>query len=133
MDKYYYLRLCPSKDLVADMKHLTVEQRYEIWAMILQEWKQKDIALAIGKDKSVVSRELKLNCDNRNREYRADLAQRKYERRQKNKCKNLRFTEEVKQYVDGYLVKDFSPEQIAGRIALEGRECVSHERIYQYV
>ncbi|HOK36142.1 MAG TPA: hypothetical protein PLR72_02645 [Paludibacteraceae bacterium] len=47
--------------------------------MTQQVWKQKDIALAIGKDKSVVSRELKRNCDNRNREYRADLAQRKYE------------------------------------------------------
>jgi len=40
---------------------------------------------------------------------------------------------EVKQYVDEFLGKDFSPEQIAGRAKLEGRECVSHERIYQYV
>ncbi len=48
-------------------------------------------ALAIGKDKSVVSRELKRNCDNRDREYRADLAQRKYENRQKNKPKHIRF------------------------------------------
>jgi len=36
------------------MKHLTVEQRYTIWTMIQQECKQKDIALAISKDKSVV-------------------------------------------------------------------------------
>ncbi len=115
------------------MKHLTVEQRYTIWAMIQQGCKQKDIALAIGKDKSVVSRELKRNCDNRNREYRADLAQRKYENRQKNKPKHIRFTEEVKQYVDECLAKDFSPEQISRRSAVEGRKCVSHERIYQYV
>ena len=115
------------------MKHLTVEQRYTIWAMIQQGCKQKDIALAIGKDKSVVSRELKRNCDNRNREYRADLAQRKYENRQKNKPKHIRFTEEVKQYVDECLAKDYSPEQISGRAAVESRECVSHERIYQYV
>jgi len=98
-----------------------------------QGLKQKEIALAIGKDKSVVSRELKRNCDNRNREYRADLAQRKYESRQKNKGKRIRFTEEVKQYVDECLAKDYSPEQIRGRAVVEGRECVSHERIYQYV
>ncbi|MBP8944851.1 MAG: helix-turn-helix domain-containing protein, partial [Paludibacteraceae bacterium] len=49
------------------MKHLTVEQRYTIWAMMQQGLKQKEIALAIGKDKSVVSHELKRNCDNRNR------------------------------------------------------------------
>jgi len=47
--------------------------------MTQQVWKQKDIALAIRKDKSVVSRELNRNCNNRDREYRADLAQRKYE------------------------------------------------------
>jgi IS30 family transposase len=50
------------------MKHLTVEQRYTIWAMIQQECKQKDIALAISKDKSVVSRELRRNCDKRKAE-----------------------------------------------------------------
>ena len=42
------------------MKHLTVEQRYEIWAMLQKGSKQKDIALAIGKDKSVVSREFSI-------------------------------------------------------------------------
>ena len=115
------------------MKHLTVEERYEIWAMMQQGLQQKEIALAIGKDKSVVSRELKRNCDNRNREYRADLAQRKYESRQKNKPKHIRFTEEVKQYVEECLAKDFSPEQISGRAAVEDKKCVSHERIYQYV
>jgi len=101
--------------------------------MVQKGLKQKDIALAIGKNKSVVSCELRRNCDNRRREYRADLAQRKYENRQKNKPKHIRFTEEVKQHVDECLAKDFSPEQIRGRATVEGRKCVSHERIYQYV
>jgi len=35
------------------MKHLTVEERYTIWAMIQQGWKQKN-SIVIGKDKSVV-------------------------------------------------------------------------------
>ena len=115
------------------MKHLTVEQRYKIWAMLQQGFKQKDIASAIGKDKSVVSRELHRNCDNRSKKYKADLAQRKYENRQKNKPKHICFTQEVKQYVDNCLAKDFSPEQITGRAIVEGRQCVSHERIYQYI
>jgi len=42
------------------MKHLTVEQRNKIWAMLQQGLKQKYIALSIGKDKSVVSRELRI-------------------------------------------------------------------------
>jgi len=33
------------------MKHLTVEQRYKIWAMLQQGFKQKDIVLSIGKNK----------------------------------------------------------------------------------
>jgi IS30 family transposase len=110
------------------MKHLTVEQRYTIWVMVQQGVKQKDIAFVIGKDKSVVSRELRRNCDNRSKKYRADLAQRKYENRQKKKPKHICFTEKVKQYVDECLAKDFSPEQITGRAVVEGRECVSHER-----
>ncbi|MFH1005040.1 MAG: hypothetical protein V1781_06055, partial [Bacteroidota bacterium] len=46
---------------------------------------QKDIALAIGKDKSVVSRELSRNCDKRDKKYDDDLAQRKYQQRQRDK------------------------------------------------
>lgn len=48
------------------MSHLTSEQRYTISAMLAQNHPQNQIALAIGKDKSVVSRELKRNSDQRN-------------------------------------------------------------------
>lgn len=34
-----------------------------------QGYKQKDIAFTIGKDKSVVSREVNRNCDKRNKKY----------------------------------------------------------------
>ena len=44
-----------------------------------QNYSQKEISKAIGKDKSVVSRELKRNCDKRNGSYDHNLAQRKYE------------------------------------------------------
>jgi IS30 family transposase len=96
-------------------------------------YKQKDIALTIGKDKSVLSRELKRNCDKRSKKYDDDLAQRKYQQRQRNKPKHIHFTDEVKQCVDELLNKDYSPEQIAGRTKIEGKSCVSTERIYQYV
>lgn len=115
------------------MKHLTSEQRYTICVMIQQGYSQKDIALAIGKDKSVVSRELKRNCDMRSKKYDAVLAQRKYIQRQKNKPKHIRFTEDVKKMVDEALMKDYSPEQIAGRAKIKGKQCVSPERIYQYI
>ncbi len=94
---------------------------------------QKDIALAICKDKSVVSRELQRNCDLRNGVYDSDLAQRKHESRQKAKRKNRPFTDSIISYVEVGLVNDLSPEQIAGRAKLEGIPCVSHETIYKHV
>ena len=47
------------------MSHLTVEQRHAIDVMYNRGYKQIDIAKAIRKDKSVVGRELKRNCDKR--------------------------------------------------------------------
>ena len=115
------------------MKHLTKEQRYTISVMLEQGFTQKEIADTIGKDKSVVSREIKRNRDKRNGKYDADLAHRKYLHRQKTKPKKIRFTEQIKQYVIQKLDDDYSPEQIVGRAKIEGHQCVSHERIYQYV
>ncbi|MCP4107316.1 MAG: IS30 family transposase [Desulfobacteraceae bacterium] len=115
------------------MKHITQEQRYTICVMKKQGYKQKDIAFAIGKNKSVISRELNRNSDKRSNEYKSDLAQRKYVQRQKSKPKKIRFTQTVQQLVNDWLAEDYSPEQIVGRAKFEGRECVSHEHIYQYV
>lgn len=65
-----------------------------------QGYNQKEISKAIGKDKSVISRELKRNCDQRSGNYDNELAQRKYDRRQKNKLRAIKFTDAVRQYVD---------------------------------
>jgi IS30 family transposase len=115
------------------MKHLTLEQRYEISAMYKNGASQKDIAIALGKDKSTISRELKRNCDGRNGQYRATLAQTKCERRHKEKPKKEHFTAEIKQYVDVWINEEYSPEQIVGRARLQEFKCVSVERIYQYI
>ena len=44
-------------------RHLTREQRYQISALLQAGHSQKEIAEVIGKDKSVISRELKRNGD----------------------------------------------------------------------
>jgi IS30 family transposase len=99
--------------------------------MLQKGYKQKQIAEAIGKDKNIVCREIRRNCDARSGAYRYEFAQRKSEKRHQTKPKRILFTEQVKAYVDTWLKNDFSPEQIAGRAKLENVECVSHERIYQ--
>lgn len=115
------------------MKHLTDKQRYTISVMHEQGYKQIEIAKAVSKVKSTISRELKRNCDKRSGKYNWQLAQRKHENRQGQKPKHTRFTDEVKELVDGWIAEDYSPEQISGRAKIEGEKCVSHERIYQYI
>ena len=115
------------------MSHLTSEQRYTISAMLAQNHPQNQIALAIGKDKSVVSRELKRNSDQRNGIYKSDLANLKYKQRQEQKNRPIIFTATIKKYVEDGLNNEYSPEQINGRAKLDGIPCVSHECIYQYI
>lgn len=115
------------------MSHLTVEQRYEISALCVAGHTQSFIAKQIGKDKSVISRELKRNADGRSGRYKADLAQRKYAERVRGKPKIIRLTTDVQNRIRDYLDMDYSPEQIAGVCKKEGLAMVSHERIYQYI
>jgi IS30 family transposase len=115
------------------MSHLTQEQRYTIDVLRKEKYSQTDIAERIGRDKSVVCRELQRNSDKRSGAYKADLAERKCAERHQLKPKKIYFTEAVKSHVNEYLEKDYSPEQITGASKKEGIVYVSHERIYQYV
>ena len=74
MVKYQY-RL---QSKVVNMGHLTQAQRPTISVMNEQGYLHKEISEATGKDKSVVRRVLKRNCDQRSGRYNSDLTHRKY-------------------------------------------------------
>lgn len=115
------------------MSHLTREQRYTISVMLNKKHSRTEIAETIGKCRTVVWRELKRNSDERSGKYCHDLAQRKYEKRMKNKPKYIKFTGELKETTLNLLKEDLSPEQIQGRLKSRGKETVSHETIYNCV
>ena len=115
------------------MGQLTLEQRYQIQACLDNKMTQSQIADYIDRDKSVVSREIKRNCDSRNGVYKAELAHKKAIERHKIKPKKIYFTEEIKDHIEDLLLKGYSPEQIEGRSKLENVNCVSKERIYQHI
>lgn len=115
------------------MSQLTLDQRYGIQYCLSQNMSYSDIGDHIDKNKSVVSREISRNADERNKLYKAELAHLKAQKRHKEKRKHNRFTISIEEHVKSQLAKDYSPEQIVGRAALESRACVSHERIYQYI
>ncbi len=129
--KYFVLSL--GSHTQKKMAHLTIKQRYEIATLRNQNFSQSEIANSIGKDKSVISRELKRNCDARNGLYKAELAQRKADSRHEDKPKKVYFTTEVRAFVIKYLQQEYSPEQIVGYAEKEKINCVSTERLYQFV
>jgi len=114
------------------MSHLTGDQRYTIARMLQADYARKDICIAIGKDKSVLSRELKRNSSKR--VYSAAWAQ-EYTNERKERFRRYRkFTEEVKSYIVHCLTEEqWSPEQIVGDAKRRGISMVSHERIYQFI
>jgi len=98
------------------MNPITSEQRYAISTMLKQDFSQTVIAQTIGKHKSVVSREITRNCDQRNGEYHHDQAERKCMTRLFSKPKKRRFTPEVEGYVTALLNGQYSPEQLVDKL-----------------
>ena len=115
------------------MSHLTEPQRYQIEILCKSGYGPVYIAEQIGKNKSVVSRELQRNCDHRSGQYGAVLAHRKYQKRLHEKPKHIKFDTLMQEYVEEGIKKDYSPEQIVGIAKRDNIECVSHERIYQHL
>jgi IS30 family transposase len=101
--------------------------------MYEQGYSNTEIAIAIGKHKSTIGRELKRNSDRRSGRYRAELAQEKYNNRQKEKPKAIKFDLATMLYVEKKLEEKWSPEQISKTPHPEHIATVSHERIYQHI
>ncbi|SHL13080.1 IS30 family transposase, partial [Flavobacterium xanthum] len=115
------------------MKHFTVEQRYKLEFLMQQNVSKAQIAVDINVHISSIYREIKRNSDERNSNYKADLASRKCNKRHKEKPKNQCFSNEIKQYVSKLIRADYSPEQIVGKSLKEGINCVCHETIYKFI
>ncbi|MDD5226765.1 MAG: IS30 family transposase [Candidatus Omnitrophica bacterium] len=112
-------------------RHLTVEDRYHIQAKREVGHTLERIARKLRVDKSTISRELRRNCGERG--YRPKQAQRKSDERWRNAAKAIKMTPKLERYVASRIRLDWSPEQICGRLKLEGKASVSHERIYQFI
>src|SRR5680860_636559 len=115
------------------MSHLTVEQRYVIESLLVQNLKKSEIALIIGVSKSTVTREIQRNSDERSHIYRYKLAQSKSEKRKQEKPKKIFFTSSMKSRIKELIEEEYSPEQITGFCRRNNEDMVSYERIYQYI
>ena len=111
-------------------KQLTLEQRYQIYALMKAGHNVVETAANIGVNKSTVSRELRRNVSQRG--YRPQFAMRAAFERRKEKTKP-RITVECWAAIEADIKEELSPEQISGKLALNGGIAVSHEWIYQHI
>jgi len=117
---------------------LTYFDRQQIAFYARLKWNAKRIAEAIGKDRTVVWRELQRNRSP-HLEYEADKAHYYSERRaQKTNRRKLEKYPKLRAYVRRRLGEGWSPEQIAGRLKAHpppglAKLAVSHEAIYQFI
>jgi IS30 family transposase len=111
--------------------HLSLGERHYIEIEHKAGTSMNQIAKALRRSQSTLSREISRNAGQRG--YRHKQANRLAEQRHKNKPKSVKLTEAIKQLIHGYLKQDWSPEQVAGRLEKEGIIKLHHETIYQYI
>jgi transposase, IS30 family len=112
-----------------NMAQLSASQRYEIGTLKGLGMGPTQIMKHTGIHKSVVSRELDRNS--KGGVYDAARAQKLCAARRRRGLRKIKGA--LKEEVEGMLGQQYSPEQIQGRLVLEGRPGVSHESIYQHV
>lgn len=124
--------------MAKNQRLLTYADRLCIEVCLRQGLRKEYIAKRLGRDPSVISRELKRNKGEQ-MEYLADHAQYFAERRaSKTDRKKLVKYPRLLEYVKEKLAIDWSPEQIAGRLKKFPTDrpdglTVSHEAIYGYI
>ncbi|TAI59574.1 helix-turn-helix domain-containing protein, partial [Bradyrhizobium sp. Leo170] len=117
---------------------LSLEERVEIYRLHAGGRSQNQIASALGRAPSTISRELRRNSRPTKvwaGGYEPVRAQHLTERRRRWDCRfKLARQPDLRDRVGKGLAMGHSPEQIAGRLALEhGRVVVSHESIYRFI
>jgi IS30 family transposase len=121
-------------------QQLTLDERYQISTLTRQGLSPADIARQLGRHRSTVTRELARNSIERVLYekpvcyYHAPEADRAARKRRIVKGRAARKIQgELQQIVESKLRQGWSPEQISGRLSVEGGTHVSHETIYQHV
>ena len=110
---------------------LTEYQRYQIYALKKAGHDQQCIAATVAVSPSTISRELRRNQGQRG--YRPGQAHHKALARRRHKARATKMTAAVIERIEAGLRQEWSPEQIAGRLATTDGLRLSPQRIYQHI
>lgn len=110
---------------------LTEGERYQIQSYLKAGYTQKEIADALGRSPSTISRELSRNRGLKG--YRPRQAHRLATQRRLNAQKAIKVTEQVAGWVETLIRQELSPAQAAAYIANEHGVSLHHETIYQMI
>ena len=115
-------------------QHLSVEEREEIQQGLWRKESIRSIAERLGRSPASVSREICRNGSPLIAWYTPRLAEARSNLKRKSRGRKDRLkTETIRRYVVEKMKIVWSPEQIAGRMKIEGVGSISHEAIYQFV
>ena len=113
-------------------EHITIEERCEISRLRSSGQSIRQVAATLDRSPSTISRELKRNVSQSQGYWPKYADQQAQERRW---CgSRLERDEGLRRRVLAGLQQGWSPQQVAGRFALEqGRKVISHESIYRFI
>ena len=116
----------------AKYRHLSIEERCEVARLRTAGYSVRQIAASLDRSPSTISRELKRN-GSRTQGYQPGYADQQAHARRWRGSK-LERNDSLGEQVLARLRQNWSPEQVAGRLAPEaGRTVVSHETIYRFI
>ena len=121
----------PTEALMGTYYQLTEHQRYQIYALKKAGHNQQCIAATLAVSPSTICRELRRNQGQRG--YRPGQAHQKALARRCTKAKATKMTPAVIERIEADLRQEWSPEQIAGRLAATDGLELSPQRIYQHI
>lgn len=112
--------------------HISIKERESLWEMKIKGLCIREIARKLNRSPSSISRELKRNGKGKEG-YRPSEAQAKYERRRERSRRKYLLSDPALKKRIVHLLKNeqWSPEEICGRLAREGKRSVSYNTIYR--
>lgn len=115
-------------------QHFSIVEREKLQDGLWAKRSIRSIAKELGRSPSSISREIRRNLPPKRHQYTPRLADERAREHRSHRGRTGRLKNAtIQAYVHTKLKEGFSPEQVAGRMAIDINEHISHEAIYQYI